>query len=226
MPSIEPLSPPYDEETEEFLRKWMPPGTEQTEPLALFRLLARHPSLAARMRPLGAGVLGHSSLSVRERELLIARTTARAGATYEWGVHIAAFARPVVGLTDEQVVSTLSGSPDDAVWDAWDRVVLRLADELHDDSAASEATLLALRENWTDSQILEAVVCCGWYRLLSGVILTADLEPESWAEPEPQSEPASCCSTAKQSTCCDSAEKSTCCGAEATAGGGCGCQGG
>jgi hypothetical protein len=35
---------------------------------------------------------------------------------------------------------------------------------------------------------------------------------------------ASCCSTAKQSTCCDTSEKSTCCGAEATAGGGCGCQ--
>ncbi len=219
MPRIEPMSPPYDEETEEFLRKWMPPGTGQTEPLALFRLLARHPSLAARMRPLGAAVLGHSSLTDRERELLIARTTARAGAIYEWGVHIAAFARPVVGLTDEQVAATLEGSPDDPVWDDWDRTVLRLADELHDDSAASEETLLALRERWTDLQILEAVVSCGWYRLLSGVILTAGLEPEAWAEPTP-----ACCSTAKQSTCCDSKEKSTCCGAEATADGGCGCQ--
>lgn len=182
MPRIDPLSPPYDEETEEFLRKWMPPGTEQTEPLALFRLLARHPALAARMRPLGAGVLGHSSLTVRERELLIARTTARAGAIYEWGVHVAAFARPVVGLTDEQIAATLRGTPDDAVWDDWDRAVLRLADELHDHCAATEDTLVALRANWTEPQILEAVVCCGWYRLLSGVILTADLDPEAWAE--------------------------------------------
>ena len=34
----------------------------------------------------------------------------------------------------------------------------------------------------------------------------------------------SCCSTAKQSSCCDTREKATCCGADAAAGGGCGCQ--
>jgi hypothetical protein len=33
-----------------------------------------------------------------------------------------------------------------------------------------------------------------------------------------------CCSTTEQSTCCEPADKATCCSAEATAGGGCGCQ--
>jgi hypothetical protein len=33
-----------------------------------------------------------------------------------------------------------------------------------------------------------------------------------------------CCSSEKQEVCCEPSEKSTCCGAEATAGGGCGCQ--
>ena len=33
-----------------------------------------------------------------------------------------------------------------------------------------------------------------------------------------------CCDTEAQATCCEPAAKSDCCGAEATAGGGCGCR--
>jgi hypothetical protein len=40
----------------------------------------------------------------------------------------------------------------------------------------------------------------------------------------PQTGASPCCSSEKQDTCCAPSEKSTCCGAEATAGGGCGCQ--
>lgn len=186
MVRIAPLDPPYDAATAEFLAKWMPPGADAVEPLALFRLLAVHPELASRMRPLGSGLLGKPRLTVRERELLIARTTARCGAGYEWGVHITTFARSEVGLSEAQIRSTAVGSPDDAVWDEHDRAVLRLADELHDGCTASDQTLTALRARWSDVLLLEAVICCGWYRLLSGVINTAQLDPEPWAEPFPE----------------------------------------
>ena len=69
---IAPVEPPYSPDVEEMLRKWMPPGTE-VEPLALFRTLVVHESLAARMRPLGAGILGHGLLEPRDRELMIYR---------------------------------------------------------------------------------------------------------------------------------------------------------
>jgi arsenite methyltransferase len=42
--------------------------------------------------------------------------------------------------------------------------------------------------------------------------------------PAGSTEAAACCSTTEQSTCCEPADKATCCSAEATAGGGCGCQ--
>ncbi len=185
MARISPLTPPYDAATEERLRKWMPPGVGDIEPLALFRLLEIHPDLASRMRPLGAGLLGHPRLPVRHRELLIARTTARCGAGYEWGVHIIAFARPHVQLTEAQIRSTATGSPEDPVWDELDSAALRLADELHETCSISDKTLAVLRNHWGDDIILEAVICCGWYRLLSGVINAAQLAPEPWAEPFP-----------------------------------------
>jgi 4-carboxymuconolactone decarboxylase len=182
MARIAPLEPPYDTATEERFAKWMPPGAGDIDPLALFRLLEIHPDLAARMRPLGSGLLGKPRLGVRERELLIARTTARCGAGYEWGVHVTFFARPQVRLTEAQIRSTATGSPTDEVWNQHDSAVLRLADELHDTCGVTDETLAVLRTRWTDDLVLEAIVCCGWYRLLSGVINAAQLTPEPWAE--------------------------------------------
>lgn len=59
-PRIVPQEPPYDPDTESSLARWMPPGSE-VPPLSLFRTLAVHDELMSRMRPLGAGILGHGS---------------------------------------------------------------------------------------------------------------------------------------------------------------------
>ena len=96
-PRIAPVEPPYEPATAEMLAKWMPRDSD-LEPLRLFRTLAVHETLFARMRPLGAGILGHGLLEPRVRELMILRTCARCGAEYEWGVHATVFA-DAVGLT-------------------------------------------------------------------------------------------------------------------------------
>src|SRR6266480_1699436 len=129
-PRIAPLEPPYEPEIEAALRKWMPAGAE-TEPLKLFRTLTVHDELAARMRPLGAGILGHGRIDAREREVVIARACARAGAEYEWGVHAVAFARPL-GLTDAQIAATVHGTADDPAWSPREALLIRLVDELDD----------------------------------------------------------------------------------------------
>lgn len=178
-PRIAPLEPPYPPDVEEMLRKWMPPDTE-LEPLRLFRTLAVHGSLAARMRPLGAGILGHGLLEPHDRELMIHRTCARCGAEYEWGVH-AAFFGERVGLTGEQLAASVTGSPDDPVWSDRERAVVALADELRDSSDVSDATYAALAHHFTAQQILELVVTSGWYHTISFVLRAARVQPEPWA---------------------------------------------
>src|SRR5438094_7212882 len=108
-PRIEPVRPPYDEDIERQLEKWMPPGAS-VEPLALFRTLVVHPELASRMRPLGSALLAHGLLDPRDREIVVLRTCARAGAEYEWGVHAVAFASRV-GVTDDEVSATATRGP-------------------------------------------------------------------------------------------------------------------
>src|SRR5437016_2965363 len=123
-PRIAPLRPPYEPELEQLLAKWMPPNSP-LEPLALFRTLAVHDGVFARMLPLGAGILGHGRIEPRDREIVIHRACARAGAEYEWGVHAIAFGKPL-GLNDEQLSATVHGGADDPAWCGRDRLLIRL----------------------------------------------------------------------------------------------------
>jgi alkylhydroperoxidase family enzyme len=161
------------------LQKWMPPGSG-IEPLRLFRTLGVNADLASRMRPLGAGILGHGSVEPRLREVMIQRTCARCEAEYEWGVHAVAFGE-LVGLTDEQLAATVRGGPEDAVWSDAERVVITLADELHNTAGVSDSTFGELARHFEHEQIIELVVTCGWYHTISYVINAARVEQEPWA---------------------------------------------
>lgn len=186
---IAPLEPPYEPALETFLQKWMPPGSGM-EPLTLFRVLGRHDDLASRARPLGAGLLGHGKVPPRLREVMIHRTCALTGAEYEWGVHVVGFGRPL-GLSEEQLRSTVHGSAEDAVWSPAERAVFALADELHVCSTVSDGVFSALTDHFDDEQILELCLMAGWYHAISYVINAARLPPEPWAARFPATDPTS-----------------------------------
>jgi 4-carboxymuconolactone decarboxylase len=179
-PRISPLEPPYTPELADMLRRWMPPGSP-LEPLALFRTLAIHEELSGRMRRVGAGILGHGRIEPREREIIIHRACARAGAEYEWGVHAVAFGRPL-GLSDAQLAATVTGCAEDPAWSERDRLLIRLVDELHDTCAITDPTWDALAAHYAQDQLLELLVIAGWYRLIAYVINGARIPLEPWAE--------------------------------------------
>jgi 4-carboxymuconolactone decarboxylase len=179
-PGIAPIDPPYSPETEASLLKWMPPGVE-LEPLRLFRTLMVNEELAGRMRPLGAGILGPSAtVPPPLREIVIHRTSALTGAEYEWGVHVVGFGKPL-GLTDEQLHSTVHGSWSDDCWDADQAAVFRLSDELHDTGTLSDEAWTELAARFDQRQILELIVTAGWYHLIGFVCNGARVEIEDWA---------------------------------------------
>src|ERR1700674_145904 len=113
-PRIAPANPPYPATIQPRFDALMPPGVA---PLVLFRALARDERLFQRF--MGAGLLDKGHLTLRQREIVIDRTTARCGSEYEWGVHIAFFAKRA-GLDAVQQRSLVSGGPSDACWSAED----------------------------------------------------------------------------------------------------------
>ncbi len=165
MPRIDPLSPPYDEVTGPLLASMMPAGVD---PILLFRTFAQNPTMTAAMRGWGSYELGRElSLSMRQRELVIDRTTARCGCEYEWGVHIAFFAERV-GLDAAQITSLTHGSSDDPCWtDPGEMALLRAVDELHDTSRLSDDCWRALRAHLEPAQVLDVLLLAGWYHAIS-----------------------------------------------------------
>jgi 4-carboxymuconolactone decarboxylase len=177
-PRIAPLDPPYAPDTEVLLSKWM--GRSNEEPLKLFRTLAVHNELASRMRPLGAGILGHPRLDPRERELLILRTCARAGAEYEWGVHAVVFGA-AVGLSEVQIAATANGNADDAVWSERDAQLIAAADALYDSDTIPDELWAQLAARFGEDQLLEIIITAGWYTAISYLVNALGVEREPWA---------------------------------------------
>jgi 4-carboxymuconolactone decarboxylase len=178
-PRIAPLEPPYSPEIEASLNKWMPPGSG-LDPLRLFRTLNVHEPLASRMRPLGAGILGpRATVPPPLREVMIHRTCALTGAEYEWGVHATAFGKPL-GLSDEQLHSTVHGSSVDACWDHSQSIVFELADQLHRTSAVTDECWQAAEQEFETEQLLELIVTAGWYHLIGYVCNALRVEQEDW----------------------------------------------
>ena len=122
---ISPAQPPFPAEIQERFDRLMPKGMA---PLVLFTTLARDKRLFQKF--MAGGLLDPGHLTLRQREIVIDRVTALCGSEYEWGVHIAFFAKRA-GLDENQVASTAKGGKDDPVWSDEDRALLAACDQLH-----------------------------------------------------------------------------------------------
>jgi alkylhydroperoxidase family enzyme len=180
-PRIAPLDPPYAPEIQDAFDKIMPPGRP---PLNIFRTYARHPLLLKRVMNLGGALLKQGTLSARDREIVLHRTCARCGSAYEWGVHVAAFARPL-GFTDAEIRATALGRTDDPAWTSRERLLIRLADELHDTATVSDELWASLEPNWSVEELLELISVAGFYHAIAFMTNACRMEGESFAEPFP-----------------------------------------
>jgi alkylhydroperoxidase family enzyme len=181
MPSrIAPAEPPFAEGIQSSLDAVM----RGKPPLLLFTTLARDPRLFKKF--FAAGLLDRGNLTMRQREIVIDRTTALCKSEYEWGVHIAAFASHV-DLDEAQITSLASGKADDACWTAEESVLLELCDALHADCEVDDTLWQSLRSHFSEEAILELLMLAGFYRTVSYLTnaLRLPLEPGAARFPPP-----------------------------------------
>ncbi|AFT71913.1 Carboxymuconolactone decarboxylase [Alloalcanivorax dieselolei B5] len=160
--------------------------------LSLFRVFARNPRL---LRKLGAaGLLDDASpLPLRQREIVILRTTAHHRCEYEWGVHARVFAK-AAGLDEAQLVATRHGTAEAPCWTEQEQALIRVVDELHDEGKLSEEAHSLFVRHWETEQQLEVLALCGFYSTVSFIANTARLAPEPWARcfPDAGEAPSAC----------------------------------
>lgn len=152
-------------------------------PLLLFRALARNPRVLQRF--MAGALLDRGSISLRSRELMILRTCARCGAEYEWGVHVAVFGAKAQ-WTPEQLRASVHGGAGDLCWDLEDRLVLRLADQLHDTNQVDDQLWEQLAAHFAPEQLVELIMLAGKYHAVSYLVNAIGIEHEAFAPKFPR----------------------------------------
>ncbi|MEK9971166.1 MAG: carboxymuconolactone decarboxylase family protein [Ferrovibrio sp.] len=155
MTRLAPLSQPYPAEAAAELAQ-MPAD------IALFRTVAHNPRVLSRWR--GGGLLDRGSISLRQREILILRTTAMLGAEYEWSVHVAFFAAKA-GFTAAEIASTVRGTAAD--WNDDEAMLVRLAGTLVHAATIDDALWKDALAYFSPAQMIEIIALVGFYHMVS-----------------------------------------------------------
>jgi len=160
MSRIAALQPPYAPDIQAQFDTIM----RGAPPLMLFRVVAGHQRAWDKFR--AGGLLDPGPLSLREREIVIDRTCALTGCEYEWGVHVAFFAK-AAELTDGQVEATVHGKADATYWSASEQALIAAVDALHHRATWTDQEFASLSAHYDEAQIFEVILLCGFYRTVS-----------------------------------------------------------
>lgn len=162
-PRIAPIEAPYNEQAQALFdrlpKQWGPPFT-------VFRVLARDPRLLQRYMSGSVAYLEPNHISVRQREVFLLRVTALCGCEYEWGLR-AHFFPEAASLSETDLRATVTGSLDHVEWGADERLLLRLAQSLHDTCGIDEALWTELAAVFSAEAILQLLMLAGYYRTMA-----------------------------------------------------------
>jgi alkylhydroperoxidase family enzyme len=134
---------------------------------------AHHPELTAAYNQLIRHALYFSSITPRQRELLVLRVAHLRDSTYEWAQHV--YQAGVVGLAPEEVARVRVG-PRAPEWAPLDAALLAAADELVADARIGEQTYDALSAELDTQQLMDVVFTVGAYEVFAMALRTFDVE--------------------------------------------------
>jgi alkylhydroperoxidase family enzyme len=135
--------------------------------------LAHHPALAKAVLPFNAHVLRATTLTERQRELLVLRMAVLRNSQYTWAEHYP-MARKA-GIDDEEI-GRIAYGPNAPFWDRLDAALLRSVDELVTDGVLSDETWAVLVDHLDPPQLLDLIFTVGSYETLAWMIRSFGLE--------------------------------------------------
>jgi AhpD family alkylhydroperoxidase len=152
-----------------------PPTGRDRKPGNLLSTFACYPELAKAYLTFNGHVLYSSSLSPRQRELLVLRVAVLRQCEYEWTQHVSLGAD--AGLTTEEIGRIVEG-PERIEWDVQERSLLRAVDELLDGAVVSDATWADLVQHLDEHQLMDLVFTVGAYETLAMALRSFGVEPD------------------------------------------------
>lgn len=190
-PRIPPLPPEqWPEEMGQAIAALRPPHARHPFPprrddrpkgLNALGTLARYPALTRAFHTLNGHVLFASTLSPRQRELLVLRVASVRRATYEWEQHVVLAGD--AGVDRDEIARIVEG-PAAPGWSPLDRAMLAAVDELLADARVTDPTWAVLAGELDEQQLMDLIFTVGAYDLLAmafrsfGIELDDDLRRE------------------------------------------------
>lgn len=174
-PRLKPLLPPeWDDEILDalgafprglkfVLERWED-GGKDARGMHLLGSFAPYPALAKAFLTFNNHVAANSTLSAREREILILRLAWLRKAEYEYYQHVVLGLR--AGLSEEEMEQIRVG-PDAPGWSPEDADLVRVSDELFTNAEISDGTWSRLAGRYSQQQLMDMVFLVGCYEVVA-----------------------------------------------------------
>ena len=144
-------------------------------PLSIHKVVARNPVLMANYVDFRNHIVKSSSLSGRQRELIILRVAHKTACAYEWDHHVVRGRD--AGLSDVEIVRVRQGG-DAPEWQREESLLLKAVDDMLADTQIARPTWSAMCETFDDNQLLDAIFTIGTYVIMSTILKTAQVPHE------------------------------------------------
>lgn len=143
-------------------------------PTNIFNMMAHAESCLKPVMKLGGTLLGKLKLDPKLRELCLLHAVNLVGGEYEWVQHV-----PIakhLGASEAQIDALRAKDAAAACFSAGEKAALRFTGEVVLNVKASDAALAGVRGHFSEREIVELIVLCGFYTMLARVTETLGVE--------------------------------------------------
>jgi alkylhydroperoxidase family enzyme len=144
-------------------------------PPRVFTTLARHRRLFRRWLAFAGALMPGGVLPRADSELVILRVAHNARSEYEWRQHEQLAQR--AGLSAEEIERVRDGAAADG-WRQRQSLLLRAADELHEERTISDDLWAELRPLFSDEELIELCMLVGHYEMLAMTLNSLAVQPD------------------------------------------------
>jgi len=150
-----------------------PPREGRPKGLNVLGTFAHHPELTRAYHTFNGHVLLATTLTPRQRELLILRVATVRDCAYEWAQHVVLAAD--TGLSEDEIARVADG-PGAPGWSPLEAAMLAAVDELVADARIADDTWAALAAELEVPQLMDLVFAVGAYDALAMALLSFGVE--------------------------------------------------
>jgi alkylhydroperoxidase family enzyme len=150
-----------------------PPTEDRPRGQGTLGLFAHHPELAKAFFTFNGHILWQTSLTARQREIVVLRVAVVRRSVYLWTQHI--FEGRDAGLTAEEIDAMAEGA---GAYGPLETAIVKAVDELVADSAIAEDTWSTLADELDEQQLLDLIFTAGCYDVATWMYNSVGLVPD------------------------------------------------